>query len=360
MDVMETLKNYSQEDQVNIMTTLKIVQDRGWSPMNTDPYQFHIILGGKLLSQEKVIQSLENDLENFKEQLVKTENEMGVLKNNCKYEKEMVEDLEEDLNRKDGELKHLEKCFQNRIEIINKQDIIIKERNDEISQFRLNNTNLENQIVEGLKLEKKVKIQNNIIKELKTNLEDKEIRKNDDISKEIKSLLKEIEELRIENKEKEALLKSFNDENKMLKEKFTILEVRNKELVCHENLQKPTENVSLDEELINHNITRPFKCERCDKFLCSMADLSYHMRNDHEDLDEKEALKTKLRDLEWTLCQQKLNLTTTLYNLKENELKESRTCRCRGWCGINHQKYGWKISPSEEILMKMKALSTKH
>ena len=102
------------------------------------------------------------------------------------------------------------------------------------------------------------------------------------------------------------------------------------------------------------NMTKPFKCDRCDKLLCSMTDLSYHMRNDH-DLDKKHGLKTKLKDLEWTLCQQKLNLTTTLHNLKANELKANRTCRCRGWCGINHFKYSWKKFKSEEILNKMEA-----
>ena len=344
---------YEREDQLNIITALKVFQAKESEP-NSDPLQFHICLGEKIRAQESELTALLEELENSKEQNLQKEKAIKDLKNELKQERDNSEDLELDMNGKEDELKHLQKCLKNRDEIMNGLDIIIKERNEDISQFRQNNTSRENQVVEGFKLEKKVEIQNNIIKELKNTINDKENMKNSDISKEIKDLLKEIEEVKIENKEKEALLERLDNEKEILKEKLKTLEEKNKEFDCHESLK---ENVSLYEELSNSsylNITKPFKCERCDKLMCSMRDLSQHMKNYHEGLDEKEAMEAKLKDLEWTICQQKLNLATSLYTLKENELKENQMCRCRGWCGINHQKYGWKVSQSEEILTKMK------
>ena len=69
MDVMESLRKYSEENQALIMTTLKVVQEKGWSQDNSDPFQFHIILGGKIRSQESRIDSLECDLEKQKKKI---------------------------------------------------------------------------------------------------------------------------------------------------------------------------------------------------------------------------------------------------------------------------------------------------
>ena len=68
MDVMESLSNYSEEDQNKIITTLTVIQQqkRGWSHDVCDPYQFQIILGEKLMSQNKRIQSFESILESLK------------------------------------------------------------------------------------------------------------------------------------------------------------------------------------------------------------------------------------------------------------------------------------------------------
>ena len=60
---------------------------------------------------------------------------------------------------------------------------------------------------------------------------------------------------------------------------------------------------------------------------------------------------------------QKLNaqdgaLTSTLFQLKENELNEKTNCNCRKklngkkFCRINHFKYNWKMSVSSEIFGK--------
>ena len=49
MDIeLESPHCYAEEDKQNIMATLIVVQEKGWSPKNTDQYQFHIVLGEKL------------------------------------------------------------------------------------------------------------------------------------------------------------------------------------------------------------------------------------------------------------------------------------------------------------------------
>ena len=63
---MESLLRYSEEDQGKIITTLTLIQEKGWSHDISDPYQFQISLGEKLMSQNKRIQSFESILESLK------------------------------------------------------------------------------------------------------------------------------------------------------------------------------------------------------------------------------------------------------------------------------------------------------
>ena len=74
--------------------------------------------------------------------------------------------------------------------------------------LRENDLSFAKQLVEGLKLEKKVTIQDNVIEELKDNLRKKESLKNIETKEEMKNLLKDIEQLENNVKEKEELLES--------------------------------------------------------------------------------------------------------------------------------------------------------
>jgi hypothetical protein len=65
-------------------------------------------------------------------------------------------------------------------------------------------------------------------------------------------------------------------------------------------------------------------------------------------------------NLERTVSQQKLNLTTSLLNLKKNESKESHVCKCKTYCRINHQKHNYIRSKSDEIFYKLVRISTRH
>ena len=49
--MLETLKDYDEDDQESIMTTLSTVQRQGWKH-KADPYQFQIILGKVLREKD--------------------------------------------------------------------------------------------------------------------------------------------------------------------------------------------------------------------------------------------------------------------------------------------------------------------
>jgi hypothetical protein len=57
---MVLFKNYSEEDQMNIMTTLNVIQTRGWSAKTDDQYQFHIMLGNHNRGNEERMKEIKN------------------------------------------------------------------------------------------------------------------------------------------------------------------------------------------------------------------------------------------------------------------------------------------------------------
>jgi hypothetical protein len=56
------------------------------------------------------------------------------------------------------------------------------------------------------------------------------------------------------------------------------------------------------------------------------------------------------------ISDQKLDIAHKIYNLREKEFFKSQTCKCRGWCAINHTKHGWKVTRSESVLKMVKMM----
>ena len=93
-----------------------------------------------------------------------------------------------------------------------------------------------------------------------------------------------------------------------------------------------------------------FKCDQCNFYFENEAELKNHNVATHEVvINGKLNLLEKMSHLERTVSQQKLNLTTSLLNLKKNESKESHVCKCKTYCRINHQKHNYIRSKSDEI-----------
>ena len=116
---IEEFKNYSDEDQENILVTLTIVQTMGWSAKNDDKYQFHIILGAKVRSQNAKIKQLENEFENKRDENLQYMKDLKDLNDRHTEEKVVNLEMESELVSKEEDIKHLKNCVENRDEVAN-------------------------------------------------------------------------------------------------------------------------------------------------------------------------------------------------------------------------------------------------
>ena len=126
---MELLEKYNAEDQENIMATLNVVQARGWSPTNDDQYQFHMILGAHIRVKEARIKELEKDLEKTIDESNQKLKECKDIKHELKQEREINEELVDNLKRSDEEIKYLKECVHNRDDIANSLEDSFLKRN---------------------------------------------------------------------------------------------------------------------------------------------------------------------------------------------------------------------------------------
>ena len=81
-----------------------------------------------------------------------------------------------------------------------------------------------------------------------------------------------------------------------------------------------------------------------------MGKLKIHKEKKHGFQVQIITLQQRLMEIGKQISDQKLQITQKISKLKETEFIEKQTCRCIGWCGINHQKHNWKPIKSEVIL----------
>ena len=159
------MEKYSQDDQASIMATLQVVQSKGWSSSDSDPMQFHIILGEKIRYLEE--QLIEHNY--AMEEMEQKDKTIRDLKDNLEHKRNIVENLEEEINRKDGEHEELQKDHDSKQTIFENLEMFVRDRIEEINELRKNNISLGNQIADGILMEKKISIQESV----KENLNDK-------------------------------------------------------------------------------------------------------------------------------------------------------------------------------------------
>ena len=322
MDVMESLSNYSEEEQNQIITTLTVIQERGWSHDVNDPYQFQIILGEKLMSQTKRIKSFENNLESLEEENLQKDKHIKDLKADLKHHKDVTEDMEQEINKRDDVINALQYGIDGKIKVIH--DLVqIRKENEE----------------ENIHMEKKLKIQENVIKELSEKVK---CETNDEIIEmtgERDKLLMEVKHLEQENEEKLKTLETIEIENMVLKDK----------------LDKNDKAEEMDE--LESHFGRIFECKECVKTFGSRGNLKTHKRNAHGKENAMHVMQLRLHEMDKRLSDQKFNLTLKIYKLKEVEFIKKETCKCIGWCGISHQKHSWKKSPIKELYSKFQKLT---
>ena len=78
-DMLETLKDYDEDEQERIITTLSTVQSQGWK-RNANQYQFHIILGKVSREKEGKLREVENALDKQKDKNKQFQYELNKLK----------------------------------------------------------------------------------------------------------------------------------------------------------------------------------------------------------------------------------------------------------------------------------------
>jgi hypothetical protein len=161
-------------------------------------------------------------------------------------------------------------------------------------------------------------------------------------------------------KEQADVIDILNEENISVKQRHGDLtdELLSKNMeieeIENENKSKSFQNSasSLDEELQKVNIT---ECEDCSLTFTDLEDLREHRRQVHEEkIRLKLALLDKLSFLESKVSEQKTNFTSSLFHLKNKEVKESESCSgCKGFCRIYHNKHTFVKSRSEELFLEM-------
>ena len=263
----------------------------------------------------------------------------------------MNEDLETECVKKEEKINILNKHLKEKENEFVSLQMFVKERNDEINQLRENNYSLANQVGGNLHLENKVQVQHNLIQELRNNVGNQV-----EIScEEIQTLKQEIKQLENINNEKEEKLEGINAEKLKLLEKLKLIELGKVDAKKNGTVKQLD---FLEREQGKEKSTTSFTCETCMLRSTANTILEKHKRTHHEHLNEKKLLKANQKVLEMQICQQKLELTSKLFALKQKEVINNQMCKCRGNCLIKHSKFNWNKSPCEDIHAKLKECST--
>ena len=288
----------------------------------------------KVKVQAKEINELDNKLENNKE-------EIHYLSRKLDQKYDIIEDVENELDKMERKYEDAKKQLELKEKDLNALEILISEQVEEINILRDNNQSMVSQIGENIRMEKKLKVPEAVIKELsekvKHETDDEIIEETEERDK----LLLEMKHLEQENEEKLKMLETIKSENLVLKDKLS------------KNDEAESEEI---DELESH-FARIFKCKECCKNFGSRGDLKTHKRNVHGEENAIHAMQLRMHEIEKRLSDQKLNMTLQIYKLKELEFNEKETCKCIGWCGINHQKHSWKKSISKELYSQFQKLT---
>ena len=172
----------------------------------------------------------EEDIDNLKNDIEKLREENYYLKNKLDTKRDIIEDMESDLDIYEKKIKDAEKNIElKENELIKKEtdleafEVFVKRQVEEIDILKDNNQSMIRQISENVIMERKISIQNKLIKELKDKLncvkdESKINEEKTILENEVDRLASEVRELMYENKDKLSILEKMETENEFLRE----------------------------------------------------------------------------------------------------------------------------------------------
>jgi len=332
---METLmKSLLGKDEQHIVSTLQsLVND-----------------GENFKAQKEIVKKLECELEESKE-------EIHYLENRLNQKRNVIDDIEHDLEMSERENEEAKKVIDSKVKELDDMGKFIAKQGEEMAILQDNNQSMVSQIAENIRMEKKLEIQDKLIKELKAELKERD-RKSFNTNEDMEKLQNEIEELQVTNKEKVKLLKSMSDDYEKIRDKLEDLESENAKplecTLCGENL--PMAN-QLKDHVERFHVSL-FVCDSCGEMFPTENNLKDHLETVHAANAVKAQLKEKLANLENEFFHLKSKVSIKLLQLKEKEYEEKQTCRCQGWCGISHIKHNWRKSSCDSIFAKFNAILT--
>ena len=163
--MLDTLKDYDEDDQKSIIRTLTAVQKKGWNH-GQDPFQFYIILGSVIREKETKVKELEEALEQLKDQNEEKTHKIHKLKDDLKNGIIVNEEMENELEQ----IEQKNREAENKLELKNRElsvvEYIISKQVEEINILNDDTKSMVSQISENVMLEKQVETQKNMIAEL--------------------------------------------------------------------------------------------------------------------------------------------------------------------------------------------------
>ena len=304
-----------------------------------------------LIENEEKVKSQESDINKLENELEKSKQEIHHLMNKLDTKCDVIDDLEYDVDEFEKKYEDAQKNVLLKEKELNELKIFLSEHIEKMNILRDNNQSMVSQIGENLKMEKKIAVQNDVIKQLKENISQMEKDK-EDPKNEIEKLMVERDYLEKENFEKMEHLKKFEIESEILRE--NLIREKDKNQMTG-NMENGFDKPSLSEEL---NLFAKFKCESCDKDFGTKYCLKNHISMKHRELSQRSKLDEKLVSLEKEINEQRFEFLSKLFELKETE--ENFKCNCKGVCKIRHKFYNWSKPKSSELLNRSRQHSEEH
>ena len=103
-----------------------------------------------------------------------------------------------------------------------------------------------------------------------------------------------------------------------------------------------------------------FKCEKCKECCKTKIDLQMHMKTKHFKMNEKESILKYENELCSKINRQKSRIHKSLFILKKEETRDYSRCKCkRRYCKINHARYSWSATKSDQYYSQMNLIEEK-